>query len=186
MNFMFVVSAVFLVISYETVFASPTGKFTNATSIVNYLKNQSRMAQDNFSSFSPKQLNVGNQVIKAIKQGGNSPRITNDAINLIFHQNGSITYAVNGTRKTLLSVRSGEFQIDPDIFNLVFPGYSMDNKQGTTDKNMEELKQTTTTTTTIKPTTQKNNPPKKGTKSSANFKTYSSFITILLFCICHL
>jgi len=184
---MLVVSALFLVSSYETTFASPTRKFTNATSLVNYLKNQSRMAQDNFSSFSPQPFNVRNQRIRIMKQDGHTPRISDDDINLIFHQNGSITYAVNGTSKTLLTVRAGEFQIDSEIFNLVFPGFSMDtnDKQGTSEKNMEELKQTTTTTTT-KPTTQKSDTPKKGTKSSANFKTYSSLITFLLVCICHL
>lgn len=178
---MCLISTVLLAFSYGNAFASATDTFRNTTSIEIFLKNQSRMAQENFSKFSPKPLNVGNLTIKTMKQSHHMPRMSNDEINLIFHQNGSITYAVRGINKPLLTFRAGEFQIDPEIFNLVFPGLSMDTKgkpgsnNGTTEKNMEELKQTTTTT--LKP---KTNPPKKGTKSSATVKTCSIFIMFLL------
>eukprot|EP00091_Calanus_sinicus_P015041 TRINITY_DN32918_c0_g1_i1.p1 TRINITY_DN32918_c0_g1~~TRINITY_DN32918_c0_g1_i1.p1 ORF type:complete len:111 (+),score=17.82 TRINITY_DN32918_c0_g1_i1:235-567(+) len=105
------------------------------------------MAQANFSTFPSDQIQVGNRTFNIIKKNNHSqPRISSDEIALIFHENGTITYDMNGVSKPLITVRAGDFQIDAEIFGLVFPGFSMDTKgtnMSTTAKDKEDLKQTT-------------------------------------------
>jgi len=210
MNFMFIVQSLvlLLVLNNEGASASPSASalvagFTNGTSIVNYLKNQSKLAQEMFSSLSSGQIRVGNRTIKIMKQGPSSSRMSEsdtllnpNQINdlaLFYYQNGTISYNADGEEKPLLTVRAGEFHIDEEIFSLVFPGFSMDlkgmpgNTTTMTTKGMEELNELTTlrttTTSTGKPTTKKNPLPQKSPKNAANFLGFSLYLTISIMTI---
>lgn len=194
MNLVFLVQTAILLVlnSRRTTALALEKNFTNGDSIMNFLKNQSRMAQQNFSSFSSDEIQVGNRTIKTMT--GSSPRILSDEIGLVFHKNGTITtYNVDGDRKPLITVRAGDFTIDEEIFGLVFPGFSMDlkgmpgNSTSTTNKEKEELKEPTTplttpttTKTTTRTTTVKNPLPHKGPKNSADLGRISVFTTIVL------
>lgn len=189
MNSIFLVQTVILLIlKNERVSAlGVEKKFTTSASIESYLRNQWNMAQANFSAFPTDQIQVGNRTFTIMKKNDSSPRISSDDIALIFHENGTITYNMDGVSKPLITVRAGDFQIDAEIFGLVFPGFSMDtkgNNTSTTTKEKEELTQTTPNTlATTRPTmtsktTKKNPLPHKNPKSSAGLGRIS-VLTIL-------
>jgi len=190
MNSIILVQAIIvLVLNNERVSALAVEKnFTTSASIESYLRNQWKMAQANFSNFPSDKIQVGNRTFKIMKKNNHSPRISSDEIALIFHENGTITYNMDGVSKPLITVRAGDFQIDAEIFGLVFPGFSMDtkgNNASTTTKKKEELNQTTPTTLattspiTTNKTTAKNPLPHKSPKNSAEL-CQSSVITLLV------
>ena len=130
MNFVFLVQvAIVLVFTKRTTNALASKQnFTDGAAISTYLKNQSKMAQNSSSLLSPNQIQVGNRTIKTMS-GSPSPRGFDTDHALIFHKNGTITtYNVDGVGagQALLTMRAGKFEIDEEIFGLVFPGFSMD------------------------------------------------------------
>eukprot|EP00092_Neocalanus_flemingeri_P034297 GFUD01037299.1.p1 GENE.GFUD01037299.1~~GFUD01037299.1.p1 ORF type:complete len:199 (+),score=43.86 GFUD01037299.1:319-915(+) len=188
LNIVFLLQSVILLVLNKgtTTALKSEHSFKDVASLTTYLKNQSMIAQKNITSFSPQQITVGNRTIQTLA-GVPSSRMAGNDIALIFHKNGTIsTYNVNGDRKELLlSARAGEFQIDDEIFGLVFPGFSQDMKglsgnnstiAPTTNKEMEELKESTPST----PSTTAKTLPQTGSKNSAGLRNVNVFTTLVL------
>ena len=98
---------------------------STSDSILNYLVEQSLQAKSDLSRITNEDIQIGKRTIKISTSSTNRPRILDDEIVLIFHADGSIkTYDTQGQSSVLM--RAGNFQIDSEIFNLVFPGFSMD------------------------------------------------------------
>lgn len=183
MNIGFLVPAVILItVINGTTALSTRQSFSDVDSITNYLKNQSLEVQQSFSSFVSKQIQVGNRTIMTRVEGSESRIFGNDII-LIFHKDGTITYDVNGESKPMVTVRAGEFQIDDEIFELVFPGFSMDitGNKSTTIKQKDDLKEMTTPVMTpIRTTTSKTSLPHTGSTSSAQLGKSGVFMAAIL------
>jgi len=109
---------------------------STSDSILNYLVEQSLQAKSDLSRITNEDIQIGKRTIKISTSSTNRPRILDDEIVLIFHADGSIrTYDTQGQSSVLM--RAGNFQIDSEIFNLVFPGFSMDTAGSTTTTEKE-------------------------------------------------
>jgi len=155
---------------------------STSDSILNYLVEQSLQAKSDLSRITNEDIQIGKRTIKISTSSTNRPRILDDEIVLIFHADGSIrTYDTEGQSSVLM--RAGNFQIDSEIFNLVFPGFSMDTAGSTTttEKELSNLEEGTTISTTTPKPTSKLPSPTKSPKSSDAHNLHTGFNFVLLF-----